>query len=366
MLLITLSGCWDSVELEDRALIMGVGVDRSQEGKLLITYQVALPAQIVGQEGQGGGGGEATLNLLVEGESIFSANSSLCTKIDLVPDFQHLQVFVIGEEAARQGVGEFLDYFMRNYQMRRRTKVFVTPGTAHELLETNVRTQKSSALYMARLSTSNQKSTARMTTKMDLGGLIANTRGGSDFLMGCAQAEKEDIEISCAGVFKKGRLVGYLDEDSLLGAQWLKGGVIYTELVLDNPTDQITRAVCNMNNVHVKTTPIINNNKINFKVKITTEGDLMEIKNVNTIVYTEEEIKRIEQALEQKIIQICRESLNLLQKEYGADGLDWDWEVRDKHYSFWQVNKDRWDELFSAAQMDLEVEAKIRRTGLTR
>jgi Ger(x)C family germination protein len=365
LLSLSLCGCWDSVELENRVLVLGIGVDKGEGGQFSITYQLGLPAQMAGGDG-GGGEGEATLNLTEEGDNVFSANSVLYTKIDGVTDYQHLQVIVIGEEAARAGVQEFFDYFMRDYQMRRRTKVFVTRGKAKDVFTAKVKTQKSSAIYMSHLVDRNQSRSAMIMSKMDLGGLIVSTRANADYLLGLVQAEEEEIKISGAGVFKQGRLVGYLNKSDLPGVEWLRGDIKYTEVVVDNPTEKITKAVCNMGNVHTKVTPLINGDRLDFKVEIDTEGDLREIRDTNQIIYTEEEIRGIEQAVEQKITQLCLESLRILQEEYGADGLDWYRKVENLRYRFWQENKDRWDELFPQAKVDLTVKAKIRRTGLTR
>ena len=49
-----LTGCWDREELEDKAYVIGLGLDRSkQEGKIKVTMLIANPE--VGSM-QGGGG----------------------------------------------------------------------------------------------------------------------------------------------------------------------------------------------------------------------------------------------------------------------------------------------------------------------
>lgn len=49
-----LTGCWDRQEIEDKAYVIGLGLDRSKdEGKILVTMLLANPE--VGSM-QGGGG----------------------------------------------------------------------------------------------------------------------------------------------------------------------------------------------------------------------------------------------------------------------------------------------------------------------
>ncbi|HHV71379.1 MAG TPA: Ger(x)C family spore germination protein [Clostridia bacterium] len=360
-----LCGCWDMIELEERAFILGAGVDKTAEGMFSITYQIALPDKMSGGE-DGGNGGDGTINITVEGETLYDARNKLITMVDRVPNFEHLQVLLIGEEIARDGLQEFVDILARNYQMRRRTKVFVAKGKAEEILKTKAKIEKSTALYLSMLPQNNGKINEQITATVDLGTMIENLRADFDFMLGVVQLEEEEISLSGAAVFNGGKLVGYLFGDSLAGAQWLKGDIKSSRVIVDKPTGELNKAVCLMGNVKTKLIPFINGNKIDFKLELITEGELLEIYPANQIIFTEEQITGIEKAIETKIISLCRESLRVLQEEMRTDVLMFEEHVRNKKYNFWEENRQDWDRLFSQAQIDLEVRARIRRVGLTR
>lgn len=62
LLMVCVAGCWDSVEIEDRAFVLGVALDKgSKPGELKMTYQIAVPRAMGGQGGASGGGSRTGL-----------------------------------------------------------------------------------------------------------------------------------------------------------------------------------------------------------------------------------------------------------------------------------------------------------------
>lgn len=54
-----LTGCWDKIEIEDRAFVMAIGIDLSSSNKrYVVTFQFPNAAQITKGTSGGGGGSE--------------------------------------------------------------------------------------------------------------------------------------------------------------------------------------------------------------------------------------------------------------------------------------------------------------------
>ncbi|GJM76942.1 hypothetical protein HMSSN036_91580 [Paenibacillus macerans] len=53
---VLLTGCWDRIEVNDIAFVLGSSTDR-EDGLIRSTVQIALPSQLGGAGSQGGGGG---------------------------------------------------------------------------------------------------------------------------------------------------------------------------------------------------------------------------------------------------------------------------------------------------------------------
>lgn len=139
--LILLSGCWDRTEVNDLALIVGLGIDQKKDGKIMITVELIAPKAAGGGQmlggggGDGGGGGRGKIVRSGTGATVADAISNLQEKLPRRVFWGHTKVIVFGERAARAGIRQHLDFLSRNPQARLRSNVLVSKGTAKSVLE---------------------------------------------------------------------------------------------------------------------------------------------------------------------------------------------------------------------------------------
>ena len=63
MLSILLPGCWDNTDLTDINIVTALGIDKDEDGKIIVTVQVAEPAAVqLTSSTHGGGGGSAQIS----------------------------------------------------------------------------------------------------------------------------------------------------------------------------------------------------------------------------------------------------------------------------------------------------------------
>ena len=133
-----LSGCWDQKELNDIALIEGVGIDKAKDGQVEVTVSMIVPqAQSAGGDGGGGKGAGGTHLVVVryaKGVTVAKAMEQLQTKIPRKIFLGHLQAIVISEKVAKEGITDYLDLFLRHPRPSTHTYVFISKGSAKELL----------------------------------------------------------------------------------------------------------------------------------------------------------------------------------------------------------------------------------------
>ncbi|ETI68489.1 Ger(x)C family spore germination protein [Neobacillus vireti] len=102
ILVSTLTGCWDREELEDRAYVIGIGLDRSKaKGKIKVTMLLANPE--VGSMQGGGGSIEKPREIISFDANDFvtakvTANAIISRKIS----YDLLKIMVASEDLARQ------------------------------------------------------------------------------------------------------------------------------------------------------------------------------------------------------------------------------------------------------------------------
>lgn len=137
-MLLLLGACSGKREISDLALVMAVGIDKGEkEGTVKVTAQVARPADARGQTGAPSGqSGEAVWSVETEGESIFEAIRQMSSFSSRRVFWAHNFIIVINEEVAKEGIGDVIDFFTRNPELRMRTWVAVTPQTASEVIST--------------------------------------------------------------------------------------------------------------------------------------------------------------------------------------------------------------------------------------
>jgi spore germination protein KC len=132
-LIVLLSGCWSKLELTERAFVLALAIDKGDKGKLQMTFQIYKP---VSQFGAPSIRGEesAFFNVTLEGYSIFNIirNNSIVT--GRRSQFSHADVIIIGEELAKEGLTDLLDFFYRDPDIRLRTPILIAEGKARDYL----------------------------------------------------------------------------------------------------------------------------------------------------------------------------------------------------------------------------------------
>ncbi|WP_010678211.1 Ger(x)C family spore germination protein [Bacillus timonensis] len=136
--LFILVGCWDKEEIDSRAYVLGIGLDKSDiKGFLNITYLISNPE--AGSTLQGGGGNEPTHETITFNASSFIqsediANSVIAKSIT----YDILDFFIVSEELARDK--DFVRWIYdatKDREIRRDTKIIVVKENASTFIERN-------------------------------------------------------------------------------------------------------------------------------------------------------------------------------------------------------------------------------------
>lgn len=126
-----LSGCWDKKELNEISITMGIGVDELDD-QYVVSAQVVVPSEV---SVKGSTGGSPVTLFKAEGETILEAISKLSriTPRTIYPG--HLRVLVISDKVAEKGIGNILDFFERNWEIRSDFYIVIAKDiTAEEIL----------------------------------------------------------------------------------------------------------------------------------------------------------------------------------------------------------------------------------------
>ncbi|WP_274651198.1 Ger(x)C family spore germination protein [Paenibacillus humicola] len=371
--LLPLAGCWDKRELNDVLLVTGAGIDKNDKG-IELSIQMILPRALNGgqqlMKGDSGGGegrGQTTTVISAVGTTIADAMSKLQEKTARRIFWGHVKIMVIGEELAREGISEYMDFLTRHPQPRLRMSIFVCKGKAADILDMQPELERETS-EVAR-----QEAELGFGMQVTLKELLLMLRGetGAALLPWLEKAPmRQDqanlntaLRLTGSAVFKQDKMIGHIDDEVTNGVQWLRN-----KIKLDTVTIRTEEAEgyvsLEMIHAHLTLTPRIENEKWNMTVSIETQEDIYEnttkLNMMNPTV-----VKKLQKVAEKDLKIFIESALDVGQKKLKADIFGFAKAFHRKYPKQWESAKDRWDKIFPEIEVTINPRVNILRPGLS-
>lgn len=130
---VLVGGCWDGRELEKRAIVLLMGIDRDEAG-VRVGLQLARPQAFAGSGAQRSAANEAVTVVTRRGADVPSTLHELQLAVDRDLFFGHARVVVMSEAAARAGVWGQLQPLIGDMKIPRTSWLFIVRGSASTIL----------------------------------------------------------------------------------------------------------------------------------------------------------------------------------------------------------------------------------------
>ncbi|HEX7714007.1 MAG TPA: Ger(x)C family spore germination protein [Bacillota bacterium] len=366
---INVAGCWDQIELDKRAVIMALGIDSAEEdGKITLTFQTIIPARLADPLGHSQND-PAVRVISASGTTILEATNNFQKQTNAIPYFLQNRLLIIGEDLAREGIQQVMDYFVRNMQSHPRAWVLIAKGKAANIIKWKSEVNQIPANYIADLlySSTRQAITAFATADIHRFILALSSQSTSPATSGIEIVQEQDdeppeVRIFGTAVFKRDKLAGWMGLRETRGMLWITNqstqGILetgYPALQKRNLVQQVTRAKGRIK-------PKLNHGKIEAEVEVKEEGNIGEQDGSlkltgRSMIRALEKNKAAEMRAE---IESC---LRQCQQEFHSDIFGFGEEIQRKFPQEWKRLGPRWDTEFSHLQIKVRVRAKIRGTG---
>lgn len=379
LFLLSMTGCWDRVEIEDVGIVLGIGFDKSAkeitnqgnarpEGKqeksrqISMTHHFAVPKQFAAKE-------KATaqkdyINVVSEGSLVFDIINGLSTRLSRKPSYEHLRIILISEEVARSfDLRNIINFLLRNPEARRSIRVLICEGNTRTAFEKKgIVTNPALKL---RGMTDGYRTTLRMPSIMKLGEMSENLTKKSNFVIQWLSTAREETKVSGAAVIrgKDARMAGWLDEEETVGLNWLKEQKQRTGIIEGTDPKGGGKIVYEVRKIKRTIKPKHKDGRISFDVEIKTEGRLREDWIASDDAFKEEFIARAERAAEASIKTSMNKALVKMQKKLRLDAAGFGKRVQIEYPQVWRKVKENWDSTFSEAQVKVQVKARIVEFG---
>lgn len=145
LLCLSLTGCWDSKGIDQRAFVTMAGIDITENSLFRVTLQFPAVQSALGSSG----GTQGTVNgitiLSAEAVTIFGAINKLRGALSRDLDFSFLDNFVLGKEAAKD-LGD-TQFAIRSLYIPITCYVSVTDGKAEEIVRAKVKGYTIPSIY---------------------------------------------------------------------------------------------------------------------------------------------------------------------------------------------------------------------------
>lgn len=360
---IALSGCWDKIEIDERAFVLSLGVDKAPENaesseKYLITF--VNPDTAEAKEGK-------VLDFVTYDTLASSYNigvTKLLQRFSKTHSYDHTKVLIFGEDLLTDAnlVKDVLDAFGRGHQFNSSMLVYMTPGKAADIFKIKPKMKSLLAFYITGIA-DNERLAARIgrLTFLEFTKQLADNHG--DAVIPSLVPSADGLTTQYLGIIKDFKHTGHLDEKETIAYKWLngraKGGVIeMNHGAYSSPFTYFTfKRRINLDKVE--------GGKIYLIYNLETEGSIEEYR-LGSKLMDEKTLKQLEKELENIIERDCKDLIKKMQEEYTVDLLGVREYLYKYHTKLYKTIEKDFEEFFQRnVVINVQADAKIRRIGKT-
>ncbi len=367
---IFLCGCL-SEEINDIGIAVSLAIDKSEVG-YLVTYQVMNPKAISAKAPN-----EAPIVLYAEnGKDIFQIIRKITQQSPRKVYHSHVRTVIFGEEIAKEGIKDMLDFFVREHEFRTDFYFLVAKGTtAHNILKVITPLETVSQMEVYHAIEKSQKVWAptkpikifELVNKIMSDGdnpvmtgvEILNPNDKSDSNDNLKLSEPAKLTVTSLAVFKKDKLVGWLTEDESRACNYIAGNakstVAYIEYEQNLISFEITKVETKRKVYMLKGKPAINV-EINWTHDINaTEDDLD---------FTDEDvIEKVNDMAEEKMTMLYNNVVKRAKEDFGSDIFGFGEDIHRAYPKLWKDIKDDWNNEFTKLPVKFTVRVKLNNLG---
>jgi spore germination protein KC len=371
-----LSGCWDHREIAEITVVVGMAVDKDDDEKFTLTVEGINAKELSDKTATGFA---PSIVFSLKGDTLAELSQKMNIGIAKHLIFSHMKVLVIDESVLKEGILDFIDFLERNREIRDDFNIVTARNVkAADVLKVTYLVQKSSSLKLhtqlnsfveswggdpdirlndfiqAYTSAGRRGVMAALTIKGDpeKGGSVDNMKRGAPDAM---------VVVDSIAILKEDKLQDFLPLKDARNYMWITNKLDKTVVTVDCSKNKslgvrIFNTVTKSKGSLVKGRAIIN-----LKVRAEAYLDSSQCKDDLTQINT---FKKFGNLTEKQIKKNLETTIKKLQQDYEADIFGFGEILYRQDYDNFKRIEKQWDEYFKNAIVNVDVNVKIRRSGI--
>ncbi|RXI99837.1 Ger(x)C family spore germination protein [Anaerobacillus alkaliphilus] len=375
-ILLLLTGCWDSEELNEISLVTGIAIDKGENYKYKLTVEVLNPPAL---QTENVGDQSASIIFSLEGDSVGELARKMNIGFTRKLKYSHMRIAVFSKQIVEEGMLEFIDFFEADREIRNDFNVLVVDNVqAHDVLKVTYPIQRSSSLKInTQADTMVQEWGGDVDNRLkDLIRALSSTGREPVLTMYKVEGEVEKgnrlenmekveidtiVVIEGLAIFEKLEYKGTLPIKDIRNFLLLQDKLNNTSITAACANDKVMTARITSSKRKIKAAYKQDIPHINIDIDLEGRMDLIQCSVDVTMLDTYLDIEnKIAKAFEGEIEQ----TIEVLQNEYQLDIFGFGEDMERQDYKNFKKNEDNWNQEFARAKINVDVKLKIRRSGL--
>lgn len=377
---IFLTGCFDKVELEERALVLAIGIDKytkekdtniektGEEKRFIVS--MALPDVTEEEKGKKDNKNEnkedseeqSPINKNVktaEGSSISSTLNLIDTYTSKNLYYGHTKVVVLGIDILKDEklLKETIDALERNNEISRKIIVLGTDEKAEDILKTIPKDEKMLGIYINDFYKSNKNTS--FTYRIDLEDVVKAILSTGDIAIPSIKIEDKDIKLEGLIALKNSKYAGYLDDATTKGILWLIDKKSLSKISVPFEDGYVSTSIFKKN---VDKNFYEENNKIIANFNVNIEGNISEYFIGENILIDTNKYKKIE---EKTSDYVKKEILSAIKniKKLNVDIINLKELIRKNNYDLYVKYNLENKNIYDVVDFNINCNIKIKGSG---
>lgn len=311
-----LTGCNNYRELNDLAIVSAIGIKKENN-------QIKLTIQVLDTNQDSNENTESKFIIFnTTGKTVQEAIRNVMMESSKRLFINQLQILLIDEELAKDGINDIIDFFFRDPESRKQYIVLIANDDINDILSTKTLLEKISGMNIRERIRKNDKYLNNINDQTFAELISDYMNPYKDMIITTVDLIKNDSEedeiepkneiiLSKTAIFNKDKLVGYIDPLDVIYYNFVRNNINNTLLTIKHDNKNASIEVIS-NKTKLK------NEENKIIIELNMEASINDI-NFDLDLTKNENIKLLENLYEEDLNKEILESINKTIKDYAVD-----------------------------------------------